>query len=345
MNRTGNNWVIILAAGEGRRLHCFTTSATGEHVPKQYCSLHGGASLLADALQRARRIARPEHVCVVVAAAHEHFWHDELRELAPGNIVVQPENRGTAIGILLPLLHVLRQDPGAHVVLLPSDHFVADEARLAAALRSALQVVKLQPHKIILLGITPDSPDPELGYIVPGAVNGPGTHAVQQFVEKPPLALATELVAAGALWNAFIVAAEGATFATLFRTHIPQVYGRLQAAGSTRATLTECYRELPVTDFSRDILEGSESILRVLAVAPCGWTDLGTPQRVCEVLGSTDERPAGTASLDLASQAAQQLGSQRCVACGKCVSPGAAPSPQPTIGCSRVPRAGIEPAT
>jgi len=323
MNSTGNIWVIVLAAGEGRRLHCFTTSAAGEHVPKQYCSLHGGPSLLADALQRARRIARPEHICVVVAAAHERYWHDELQELAPHNVIVQPENRGTAIGILLPLLHVLRHEPGAHVVLLPSDHFVADEARLATALRSALQVVNLQPHKITLLGITPDSSDPEFGYIVPGAVNGPGTQAVLRFVEKPPLPLATELVAAGALWNAFIVAAEAATLATLFRTHVPQLYAQLQGAGSGSGRLGAIYQGLPVTDFSRDILEGSEPLLRVLAVGQCGWTDLGTPQRVCAVLATADERHAGAASLDLASQVARQLDTPRCVTCGKCVWPGA----------------------
>jgi osmotically-inducible protein OsmY len=140
-------------------------------------------------------------------------------------------------------------------VLLPSDHFVADEPALAEALHRAVQVVNPQPHKIILLGIEPNASDPELGYIVPGA-----------------------------LWNAFIVVADITTLVTLFKTRIPAVYGQLQEIVQGGAAAAALYPNLPTIDFSREILEGSESILRVLPVAMCGWTDLGTPQRVVEVL-------------------------------------------------------------
>jgi len=34
------------------------------------------------------------------------------------NLIVQPENRGTAIGLLLPLLHVYQRDPQARIVIL-----------------------------------------------------------------------------------------------------------------------------------------------------------------------------------------------------------------------------------
>ena len=37
---------------------------------------------------------------------------------------------------------------------------------------------------------------------------------------------------------------------------------------------------LPVFDFSRDLLERSSRVLRVLVVPASGWTDLGTPARV-----------------------------------------------------------------
>jgi hypothetical protein len=52
---------------------------------------------------------------------------------------VQPCNRGTAPGVLLPLVAILDRDPEAVVLLLPSDHFVADEPALARSLRAAHQ--------------------------------------------------------------------------------------------------------------------------------------------------------------------------------------------------------------
>ncbi|HEY6866234.1 MAG TPA: hypothetical protein VI792_03190, partial [Candidatus Eisenbacteria bacterium] len=37
---------------------------------------------------------------------------------------------------------------------------------------------------------------------------------------------------------------------------------------------------LPALDFSRDVLEALTPELRVLVPPDCGWTDLGTPERV-----------------------------------------------------------------
>ena len=50
--------------------------------------------------------------------------------------------------------------------------------------------------------------------------------------------------------------------------------------------MSEIYRELPVTDFSRHLLPGAETFLRVLRVGHCGWSDLGTPERLVKTLRS-----------------------------------------------------------
>ena len=46
----GNVWALILAGGEGTRLSSLTTTPGGLSVPKQFCSLQGGASLLEETL-------------------------------------------------------------------------------------------------------------------------------------------------------------------------------------------------------------------------------------------------------------------------------------------------------
>jgi hypothetical protein len=59
-------------------------------------------------------------------------------------------------------------------------------------------------------------------------------------------------------------------------------HDRLDPADAIAAV--ELYDHLPTLDFSRDIVEGQEANLQVLAVPPCGWSDLGTPKRVAETL-------------------------------------------------------------
>src|SRR5688572_24218362 len=109
MSTTKQTWAIVLAAGEGSRLRELTTRS-GVATPKQFCSLRGGRSLLGDALARAARIAPRKRILVIVAEEHRAFYEPELRGYAPENIVVQPRNRGTAAGILLPVLTVLERD-------------------------------------------------------------------------------------------------------------------------------------------------------------------------------------------------------------------------------------------
>jgi hypothetical protein len=80
-----------------------------------------------------------EHICTVVSQQHRGWWDHALSAVPKAKVIVQPRNCGTANGILLPLLYIMARDPGARIVLLPSDHHVRDEQVLAAALQRAVQ--------------------------------------------------------------------------------------------------------------------------------------------------------------------------------------------------------------
>lgn len=315
MLEEANTWTLVLAAGEGARLRSLTTFPSGIAIPKQFCSLFEGPSLLHEALKRAHAVSDDAHTCVVVAEQHRPWWEGALDSLPAANIIVQPENRGTANGILLPLLHILTRDPNAQIVLLPSDHHVRQEPVLASALRRAVEQLQWRPDETLLLGIEPQDADPELGYILPGASDGRGALTVTRFIEKPLTAQARELIRCGGLWNAFIVASSAQALLALFRRRIPEIVGQMQAAvqydlnvGAAGRAVTELYRRLPVIDFSRDIMPGQESDLRAMRVPWCGWSDLGTPKRVAEAVRAA-ARPsiaarsgAGIARLSLAIQ-------------------------------------------
>jgi mannose-1-phosphate guanylyltransferase len=312
-----STWALVLAAGEGSRLRALTTT-NGVAVPKQFCSLQGGPSLLQEALHRAEAVAPRSRICTIVAEQHRRWWQGPLWSLPAQNIIVQPENRGTAAGLLLPLLHIEARDPKARVVVLPSDHYVRDEATLARSLRQVTTKIVSDRNEIFLLGIGPDEADPELGYILPSTGDGTNGFRVTQFIEKPPMTLARSLIERGGLWNAFILAASARAFIQLFEQRYPGIVADMRAAvrhdgvdPQIPLSTTHVYGRLPELDFSRHVLEGAEHSLRVLPVPACGWSDLGTPKRVAEALRRLESENRShsslnpTAHLSLAAQHAR----------------------------------------
>ena len=329
----GNHqWALILAAGEGSRLRALTTQPCGTPVPKQYCSLSGGETLLEDAIHRACRHVAPERVCTIVAQQHHRWWSamEGLTRLPERNLIVQPRNRGTAIGILYSLVHILSQDPEAEVLMLPSDHYVASEEVLERSLAQALNHVARNPEQPVLLGLHPEEPDCELGYIVPGEIDAFGGRAVTRFVEKPELTRAAQIVRNGGLWNTFIIAASARSLLNLFLPRYASIVMEMQVIVSNALqsrssaagwpAIVDMYTRLPELDFSRDLLEGRESSLCVLPVPACGWSDLGTPHRVGETLRrlSGNRAPADHGCSGYINLAAQHAHFERSMAGATC---------------------------
>jgi mannose-1-phosphate guanylyltransferase len=275
-------WVIVLAAGEGTRISALTRDGDGRSVPKQYWAPEGGRSMLHSTLRRAGRLSPPERILTVVAEHHRRWWAPVLGDRPPGTVLRQPANRGTAVGILFPLLRIHEREADALVAILPSDHHVSDEEILEQGLRRAL-VLAEDRGETVLLGITPDRPDGEYGWILCGQPGPRGARRVASFVEKPPSAQAASLQRAGALWSSFILAGRAEAILSVYEQVMPDLLGRFAraapAGGWTQEELARLYADLPPSDFSRDVLQRATGRLLVVSVPACGWTDLGTPQR------------------------------------------------------------------
>lgn len=293
----GQAWAIVLAAGNGTRLSSLTRDAAGAAVPKQFCSLDGSVSLLEQTLARAATVVGWQRTTTIVAASHRPYWEPPLKDLPRDNIVVQPLDRGTAVGILLPALRIAARDPDARILILPSDHYVAEESVLENTLRCALEDIRESPAGVALLGVEADEPDAGLGYIVSHAAGHPRMRCVDRFIEKPSVEEARRLVNTGALWNSFIMVSRAASLIELLRQCCPELVRALRSIRPhDEAALLRLYRELPVIDFSRHIAAASEQRLAVMTVPPCGWNDLGTPHRLAQTLTRQRWRSASRAT-------------------------------------------------
>lgn len=303
-------WALVLAAGEGSRLRSLTTDVAGVAVPKQFCSVGTGESLLGASLARARRVATPDRIVTVVAAEHERWWRLEVAELPAANVIVQPRNRGTAAGILLPLLAIHRRDPEARIAILPADHFVRSEHVLAATIRRAFVALARGDSRAVLLGITPDAAEGDYGWITAADRLEDAARPIASFVEKPGPEVAGRLFAEGAVWNSFVFATTSRGLLELYAERLPDLLESFRSVAKRAATtdeLAEIYERLPAEDFSGRLLQGSEASLAVIRAPACGWTDLGTPARLIACLEELSTRArsrrrkqsSGRASLDL----------------------------------------------
>jgi mannose-1-phosphate guanylyltransferase len=202
-----NRVALLLAGGDGRRLQDLTSEIAGSPIPKQYCRLLHGCSLLEATISRARLFAGRERISVVVNVNHLDLAMDQVGALPESNIIVQPLNRDTGPGMIFALLHLERTHPDATVAVFPTHHYIDHDWAFITHVFRAVSAISHMPEKIAVLGIAPDRPETGYGYILPARPLEIETEAyrVDAFTEKPNPAGARSIIARGGLWNTFVM--------------------------------------------------------------------------------------------------------------------------------------------
>ena len=222
--------------------------------------------------------------------------------MALRKFIVQPENRDTTAGILLPLVHIAKRDPTATVAIFPSDHFIADEIRFIDFVGRAVSETRRFPESFVLLGMMPDRVEDGYGWIeATSAENNRLTRAVKHFWEKPSFFQAKTLWQQGALWNSFVCVTKCHTVWDMVRDAAPDVYlhflriYRAQGTPEAQQITRRIYSHLRAVNFSSGVCEPWATTLRVLPVPDIGWSDWGSVERIVatvEQLGKKAELSA-----------------------------------------------------
>jgi mannose-1-phosphate guanylyltransferase len=291
---------LVLAGGDGRRLQPYIQEVKGEKLPKQFVNFVGRHSMVEQTFRRVELLIPADQILTVVTRQHLH--HPEVcRQLARRHsetVVVQPSNKETGPGILLPLAFIYKRLPEAIVALFPSDHFILEEERFMSHVTLAIQAVKHDPTQIILLAIEPHKPEPEYGYILPCEDSAStyrfGTQSISGFIEKPRPELAAKLVMAGALWNTMTMVFKVRTLWQLVQRVHPALYANFhrifEAIGTAeeQRTVNDVYDRMQPVNFSSEITEKiadrHPKSIAVLPVRDVFWSDLGSRERVLQVV-------------------------------------------------------------
>jgi mannose-1-phosphate guanylyltransferase len=289
---------VILAGGEGVRLSSFTRKVFGYHLPKQFCPLFDGETLLERTMRRTSIVVPPEQTITVLTRAHERFFWPILGGSTTSRLLIQPENRGTATAIIGALLRLIEDGHTGPVAIFPSDHYVSDDLRFMRHVSAAFRAVEHAPQLKVLLGITPDGPETEYGWIESGAPVTPmhpdldQIRRIRQFWEKPSPEVAHDLHLRKCLWNSFILVANAPALLSMIASALPEVYSELTRfesfaeAASEEETLRAIFRDLPAADFSGGVLTEFAEEFSVLPVTGVSWSDLGDARRLLAAISS-----------------------------------------------------------
>jgi mannose-1-phosphate guanylyltransferase/mannose-1-phosphate guanylyltransferase/mannose-6-phosphate isomerase len=266
---------VILSGGSGTRL--WPLSRVGR--PKQLIALAGEKTLLQQTALRVSDPALFEAPLLVASDEHVDAIEAQLGAIgcAPAGLILEPEPRNTAPAIALAALSA---GPGAILLVLPSDHVVADPEAFRAAIEAALPLAR--GGMLVTFGIEPDRPETGYGYIRQGAEIGPSLFRAERFVEKPDLATAQCYLAEGGyLWNAGIFLMGAEAYLDALEAHAPEVLvGARSAIAAQRAEGNRIWPDArgfgraTAVSIDRAVMEKSAEV----AIVPVamGWSDVGS---------------------------------------------------------------------
>lgn len=263
---------VILSGGSGTRLWPMSLP----EKPKQFLPLASDATMFEATIARCGDGARFAGPIVVANARHVELIEGQLGA-CPATLILEPVARNTAPAIALAALIA---DPDAPLLVMPSDHVIADQAAFDAAVDAALPLVR--DGWLATFGITPDGPETGYGYIRVGEEIGAGVHRVERFIEKPNRERAEAMVASGDhVWNGGIFLFRADTYLRALATHAPAMLDAARASveaarrdGRHIYPDAESFAASPSDSIDYAVMERADRV----AVVPVtmGWSDVGS---------------------------------------------------------------------
>ena len=267
--------VVLLSGGSGTRLWPLSREA----YPKQFLPLVGDDTMLQATWLRVAALADTAPI-VVANEEHRFLVAEQLRQVgAPvPAIVLEPVGRNTAPAIATAALQALSGDGDPLLLVLPSDHVIAD----AEAFRGAVQVARAAADAgaLVTFGIVPNAPETGFGYIQ--AEPGEGVRRVRRFVEKPDADTARSyLDAGGYYWNSGMFLFRASRYLQELERFHPDIVAACRTAfaqatrdGDFVRLDRDAFAACPSDSIDYAVMEKTDAAM-VLPV-DIGWNDVGS---------------------------------------------------------------------
>jgi mannose-1-phosphate guanylyltransferase / mannose-6-phosphate isomerase len=268
---------VLLSGGSGTRLWPLSREA----YPKQFLPLVGDDTMLQATWRRVAGIADAPPI-VVANEDHRFLVAEQLRQVgAPKpDILLEPAGRNTAPAIALAALQAMHDGADPLLLVLPSDHVVADSEAFRKAVREAAAAA--EAGALVTFGILPSAPETGFGYIEAEHAGSDGVRKVRRFVEKPDAATAQRyLDSGGYYWNsgmflfrASVLLAELERFRPDIVAACREAFAAAKRDGDFIRVDRDAFARCPSDSIDYAVMEktGDATVLPV----DIGWNDVGS---------------------------------------------------------------------
>jgi mannose-1-phosphate guanylyltransferase/mannose-6-phosphate isomerase len=279
---------VVLAGGAGTRLWPLSRDL----YPKQFQKLTGPSSMLQETLLRLEGLENADPI-IVCSDQHRFLVADQCRAIGarPASIILEPAPRNTAPAIALGAMQALELHDDPVLLVLPSDHYIADAHGFRGAVADALEL--LGDH-LMTFGIAPTRAHTGYGYIRRGQEDAGRAWRVARFIEKPDEAAAEQMTADSLhYWNSGMFLFRACVFLDELERLRPDIHGVVASAYATGEIDADFFRpgsgfsDCPAESIDYAVMERTTRS-RVLPV-DVGWSDVGSWSALWEV-SRKDER-------------------------------------------------------
>lgn len=272
-----DNFCVIMGGGIGSRFWPFSRKT----LPKQFLDFFGtGRSLLQQTFDRFRKVVPKENILIVTNDLYADLVKEQLPELKPEQILLEPTRRNTAPCIAWASYHIRALNPNANVVVAPSDHLILKEDEFLEAITRGLEFVG-RNNKLLTLGIKPNRPETGYGYIQIAEQEGNNFYKVKTFTEKPELELAKVFVESGEFyWNSGLFMWNVNTIINETERLIPELAAKLlpglpvYGTPNEKRFIDENFPLCPNVSIDFGVMEKADNVY--VSLGDFGWSDLGT---------------------------------------------------------------------
>lgn len=279
MGKMPEIFCFVMAGGRGERFWPLSR----KNRPKQMLNLLGGESLLEQTVLRLQGFVPEKNIFIITNRTYTEQIRALCSQLPPENVIGEPCVRDTApcMALAVGIVKALAQTDDPVMFLLPSDHYITNRNAMIADYRICSEYA-VKEDALATIGIVPDHPSPEYGYIECGERidETDKVSSVKRFREKPSAETAAQFLAAGNYkWNSGIFAFPLKTIRREMRKNAPDLLAlsdKIAAAWHTPefpAVLAREYEAVRKISIDYAIMEHAERV--IVKDASFEWDDIG----------------------------------------------------------------------
>lgn len=272
------NYAIILVGGIGSRFWPLSR----EHRPKQFLRIFKKRSLFEATLKRARLIVPDSNIFIVTNKSYLGQIKAQLIDFSipEENIILEPVAKNTLPAIALCAQFINFREPGANLLVLPSDHYIEDKVKFKETVSEALKLSNV--GFLSLIGIKPDKLHLGYGLIECGDKIKANIFQVKSFREKPPLNEASSLFRKkNFYWNSGIFCFKPTLILNELKIYQPGLYQQVSRI-KNKSNINKVWNKIKPISIDYGILEHSKNL--AIVVGRFKWSDVGSWDTLSEML-------------------------------------------------------------